>query len=236
MTALALRRTGWSHPELGAAAAAALGWAALIAHGATPHGHAAAAGPLPAAAVAPLAAGAGWLAMTAAMMLPGALADLRAVALGALWSRRGRTVILFAGAYLTVWAAFGLVALPLAAATGIGAAIPLAAAAAWELAPAKWRAVRRCHLIDPLPPSGAAADAACVRAGFRYGRACLMSCAPLMLAAAAAGHRALPLMALLATLVTAEKLVVRSSRLRVPAAAALLAVAGLIAQPAGGPW
>jgi predicted metal-binding membrane protein len=226
VSALALRRASWSHPELGAAAPAALAWAALAAHAATPHGHAAAGG-APAAAV--LAAAGGWLAMCAAMMLPGALADLRAVALGALWRRRGRTVALFGGAYLAVPAAFGLVALPLAAATGLGLAIPLALAAAWELTPWKWRALRRCHLIDPLPPSGSAADAACVRAGLRYGGACLVACAPLMLVAAAAGHRALVLMALLTVLVSAEKLVVRSARLRVPAAAALAAAAVLAA-------
>jgi hypothetical protein len=49
-----------------------------------------------------------------------------------------------------------------------------------------------------------------------------------MLAMAAAGHQALALMALLTAIVATEKIVLRSARLRVPAAA-LLAGAALVA-------
>ncbi len=215
MTALALRRTGWSHPELGAAAVAAGAWALLIGHALHPH-----------TGSEPFLLGlSGWIAMASAMMVPGTLADVRRVALSSLWERRRRTIAVFLGAYLTVWIAFGALALAVLPLVGLGTGVLLAAAAAWELTPPKWRAVRRCHLIEPLPPRGARADAACSRAGLRYGTRCVASCWPLMLAMAAAGHLALGLMALGTVVVTAEKIVVRSARLRGPAAAVLAGAA-----------
>jgi predicted metal-binding membrane protein len=219
VTALALRRTAWGHPELAASAVAAGAWALVAGHAlAAPH-----------AGAEPYLPGlSGWVAMATAMMLPGALADVRRLALSSMWRRRQRTIALFLGVYVTVWTAFGAVALAALPALGVSAAALLACAAAWELTPWKWRAVRRCHLIEPLPPRGARADAACARAGFRYGALCVASCWPAMLAMAAAGHMALALMATLAALATAEKLVVRSARLRGPAAA-VLAGAALLA-------
>ena len=101
-------------------------------------------------------------------------------------------------------------------------------AVAWELSPQKWRAVRRCHLVEALPPRGLQADGACGRAGLRYGWRCMVACWPLMLAMAAAGHQALALMALLTAIVAAEKIMVRSARLRVPLAG-VLAAAALVA-------
>jgi predicted metal-binding membrane protein len=211
VTTLALRRTAWSHPELPAAAVAAGAWALLAGHALHPH----------TGAEPFLAALSGWIAMAAAMMVPGALADVRRVALSSMWRRRGRTIALFLGAYLTAWAGFGAVALAGLPLIGVGAGVLLAGAAAWELTAWKWRAMRRCHLIDPLPPHGSRADAACARAGFRYAGSCVKSCWPMMLAMAAAGHLALGLMCLLTTIVTLEKIVVRSARLRGPAAALL---------------
>ncbi len=166
----------------------------------------------------------GWVLMVVAMMVPGALADVRLVALSSLWSRRQRTIVLFLGGYLCVWIGFGVLAVGVA--EGVG--VLLALAAVWQLTPWKWRAVRRCHLIEALPPRGARADAACARAGLRYGGRCVVSCWPLMLAMAAAGHQAVALMALATVVVAAEKIVVRSARLRAPAAA-LLAGAALLA-------
>ena len=52
-----------------------------------------------------------------------------------------------------------------------------------------------------------------------------MSCWPLMLAMAAASHQAVALMAVLAVVFAAEKILVRSARLRWPAAAVLAAAA-----------
>jgi predicted metal-binding membrane protein len=217
VTALALRRTAWAHPELGAAGVAAAAWLLLAGHALHPH-----------TGAEPFLAGfAGWTIMATAMMLPGALADVRRVALSSMWRRRRRTVAVFLGAYLTVWIGFGWLALGALPLLGLGSGVLLAAAAAWELTPWKWRAVRRCHLIEPLPPRGSHADAACAREGFRYGSRCVTSCWAAMLAMAAAGHLALGLMALLALVATAEKLVVRSARLRGPAVALLAGAAAV---------
>jgi len=212
VTALAVRRVGWSHPELGAAAVAAAAWTLLLVHAQHPH--------------APgepfLADLSGWMVMVVAMMVPSALADVRIVALSSLWSRRQRTIALFLGSYICVWIAFGAVAI---GAPGVSVGVLLAVAAAWELTAWKWRAVRRCHLIEALPPRGSRADAACARAGLRYGTRCVVSCWPLMLAMAAASHQAVTLMAALTVIVAAEKILVRSARLRGPAAAVLAAAA-----------
>jgi predicted metal-binding membrane protein len=218
VTALALRRSAWSHPELGAAAGAAAAWGLLVAHALHPH-----AGKEPY-----VLALSGWIVMVAAMMVPGTLADVRRLALAAMWARRRRTVALFLGAYVTSWVGFGALALAALPALGLGAGVLLAAAAAWELGAPKWRAVRRCHLIDPLPPRGSRADAACARAGFRYALRCAVSCWPLMLAMAAAGHLALGLMALATVVVTAEKTLSRSARLRGPLAALLAGAAVVV--------
>lgn len=217
MTALALRRTSWSHPELSAAAAAAAAWALLIGHALDPHSGA-----------EPYLAGlSGWVVTATAMMVPGALADVRRVALSGMWQRRRRTIAVFLAAYITVWTGFGALALAALPSAGVDVAMLLAVAAGWELSSWKWRAVRRCHLTRALPPRGARADAACAREGLRYGARCVASCWPAMLAMAAAGHLALGLMALLAVVVTVEKIVVRSARLRAPAAGLLAGAAAV---------
>jgi predicted metal-binding membrane protein len=213
----ALQRIGWTHPELPATAAAAAAWALLVAHALHPHS-----GTEPF-----LAALSGWILMATAMMVPGALADVRRVALSSMWERRRRTIAVFLGTYLTVWIGFGALALAALPPLGRGAGVVLAVAAAWELTPWKWRAVRRCHLIEPMPPRGAAADAACARGGLGYGARCIGACWAPMLAMAAAGHLALGLMALLTLVLSAEKIVVRSARLRGSAAAVLAGAAVL---------
>jgi predicted metal-binding membrane protein len=218
VTALALRRSAWSHPELSAAAGAAAAWGLLVAHALHPH-----TGKEPY-----VLALSGWIVMVAAMMVPGTLADVRRLALASMWERRRRTIALFLGAYVTGWVGFGAVALAALPLLGLRAGVLLAGAAAWELSAPKWRAVRRCHLIDPLPPRGSRADAACARAGFAYAGRCVASCWPLMLAMAAAGHLALGLMALATVVVTAEKTVSRSARLRGPAAAVLAGAAVVV--------
>jgi predicted metal-binding membrane protein len=216
--AVALRQAGWRHPEGGAAVLAAGAWVALAAPWLGGGAHAAHARLHEAAPVA--AAAAGWLLMTTAMMVPTALPMARHLALTGLWRRRQRTIALFLGSYLAVWALFGAVALPVLALAGAGAWLPglLLAAAAWELTRAKWRAVRSCRLVAPLPPDGRVADAACCATGLRYGRRCVVACWPLMLVMAAAGHGRLGLMALLAAIVAAEKLAAEPGRLARPAA------------------
>ena len=219
MSSVALGRASWRHPELAAAGVAAGAWTVLAGHSLQSH-------PWPEPYLAALS---GWVVMAVAMMVPGALADVRRVALASMWHRRQRTIAIFLASYLCAWIAFGVVALALTGWTGLGVGVALVLAAAWELSPQKWRAVRRCHLVEALPPRGLQADAACGRAGLRYGWRCIVACWPLMLAMAAAGHQALALMALLTAIVAAEKIVVRSARLRVPAAAVLAAAALLSA-------
>jgi predicted metal-binding membrane protein len=218
VSSVALGRASWRHPELAAAGVAAGAWALLVAHSLQPH-------PWPEPYVAALS---GWVVMAAAMMVPGALADVRRVALASMWHRRQRTIAIFLASYVCVWVGFGAVAIGFVDWTGLVAGVALLLAAAWELSSTKWRAVRRCHLVEALPPRGLQADAACGRAGLRYGWRCIVACWPLMLAMAAAGHQALPLMALLTAIVAVEKIAVRSARLRVPLAG-VLAAAALVA-------
>jgi predicted metal-binding membrane protein len=226
-----LRRRAWRHPEAAAAGVAVLAWMWLLvptaagagsAHGPEHH------------TTPVLPSTAGWLVMVAAMMLPGALPAARELALGGRWSRRQRTTALFLGGYVGVWAAFGTVAHVVAGLAGrglgIGSAVVLpgllAAAALWQLSPWKWRAVRACHLLRPLPPRGVRADAACAGAALRYGRWCVVSCWPVMAAMAASPSPWL--MVLLTVLVTAEKLAAQSSRLAGPGAAVLAGAAAVL--------
>src|SRR4051794_35875453 len=232
MTTLALRRYGAQHPEAGAAVLAVAAWLLLLvpvaggakvraAHAAV---HQAAA--VPAGAL-------GWATMATAMMVPTALPASRHLALTSLWRRRRRTIVLFLAAYLGVWALFGAAVLPLLALLDVDAAALLPAvlvvAAAWELTRAKWRAVRACRLLDPLPPSGRAADHACCRTGVRYGMRCVVACWPLMLAMAVAGHTAVGLMLLLSALAVAEKRAPEPSRLARYSAGALVVAACIAA-------
>jgi predicted metal-binding membrane protein len=227
VTAPALQRAAWRHPEAAAGGVAVVAWLLLLVAAAAPQPHA---GHHPAGTTETLPGVAGgWLLMTVAMMVPGALAACRHLALGALWSRRQRTIALFLGAYLAVWAGFGIAAWSLGRLLGLTAAavLPaaLAAAAVWQLTPWKWRAVRACHRLPPLPPRGVRADAACAATGATYGRRCVVACWPPMLGMAVAGHGSVVLMLVLTGLVSAEKLAARPARLAVPGAVALAAAA-----------
>ncbi len=230
--ASAFQRCAWRHPEAAAAGVVILAWVWLLvpavggagsAHGSEHH------------ATSVLPPTPGWLVMVAAMMLPGALPAARELALGGLWSRRQRTTVLFLGVYVGVWAVFGAVAHAAAwlAGRGLGAGsavvLPglLALAALWQLSPWKWRAVRACHLLRPLPPRGLRADAACADAALRYGRWCVVSCWPVM-AAMATASPSLWLMVLLTVLVTAEKLAAQPSRLAGHGAAVLAGAAAVV--------
>jgi predicted metal-binding membrane protein len=200
-------RLAAEHPEGIAYAISAVCWAALLL---VPAGRAAAAFCVGDDRLAALSFSAGaalagfewtpalshWLTMVGAMMLPMAAMALRHVAFRSLPERRGRAMAGFIAGYWLVWLAVA----PLYLLAGVGAHVlangavlpPLAAAlalaAAWQAAPARKRALRLCHRIVPLPPSGWAADRACVAFGLEHGRACLVSCWALMLVPVAAGH------------------------------------------------
>lgn len=240
MIVAALRESSWRRPEWTAAAIAASGWAVVgttlyyRSHGGhEQHSHSH--HDLASASLSSpdLAA---WTVMVVAMMVPAALPAIRSIALASLWSRRQRAIAVFLGSYLAVWLAFGAIAVQAGEAAGAlvdGSeatmlALALALAAAWELTPQKRRALRACHVIVPPPPHGWRADAGCARAGLIYGRGCVLSCWALMLPMVVGGHASMPLMALLAGIVAAQKLLVRGPELGVPACAAILAVCALV--------
>jgi predicted metal-binding membrane protein len=126
-----------------------------------------------------------WLLMTVAMMGPVALAGIRHTALNSLRWRRTRAVAEFAAGYLALWAAVGVAALAAAESTtlprGVGLAVVLTGAAAWELSAAKQRASRTCHRPLPLPLYGWPAERGALVFGLRQGAGCVGTCWCLML-------------------------------------------------------
>jgi predicted metal-binding membrane protein len=207
---------------LAAAALAGLGataWAPVMHHGPA-GGHAHASGGL--AATAWLV---GWGLMVAATMLP----------VAAPLTRRVRSPALLAAGFLAAWAALGAVALagvvalgasPLPATAAGGAA--LVAAGAYQLTPAKARALARCraHALPSRASTDPTGDA--VRAGLAQGRASVACCGPLMAAMAlGALGGALPMLAAGAAMAT-EAAAPWGARLTRPLGVAL-AMAGSLA-------
>jgi predicted metal-binding membrane protein len=156
-----------------------------------------------------------WIGMTMAMMLPGAFPAVRHVADHSLGRRRRRAVAEWLVVYLGAWALAGVPLLLAAAALDRARALPvlLLAAAAWQLTPAKRRALWRCHRTAPLYPRGRRATAGVARFATLNATGCVASCWLLMGAMAVApGAGRLPLMAGLTGLVTTEKLTERPRR------------------------
>jgi predicted metal-binding membrane protein len=175
---------------------------------------------------------AAWMLMVVAMMIPPALPMARRVIQNSKRYRRQRAGFLFVGASLLLWAGIGLVGVSLAAWAGaydyrrwlLGGSLLLGAA--WELTPAKRRALKACHRTIPLPPDGGKADLACVKMGFQYSRACFRASWALMLPMVLAGH-GLVVMMLATGIAVAEEVVAKGYRLA-PVAAVLLTVAGMM--------
>jgi predicted metal-binding membrane protein len=127
--------------------------------------------------------------MSVAMMAPAALPAVQHVGLNSIRRRRRRAMSVFFVVYVTIWVAFGLAALAGGLVTELAfgvddhlvLALALAAAAGWQLTPAKRRALYRCRRTVPLPPVGLRADAACARFALQQGRGCVTSCWALML-------------------------------------------------------
>ena len=191
-------RLTWQHPEWWSVVLSAVAWILLIARGSlaspTPdgmhhHGHTMAAMAWPAEAAT-------WMLMVVAMMVPLVLGNIRATAARSLWRRRDRAVASFIIGYITPWLGLGLALVPLATLRAPdswlhgsrGAAFGLAVAAAWQLVPAKRRALWSCHRTAPLAPWGWRADRDCWRYGWMIGRRCVVSCWALMLACVLGGH------------------------------------------------
>ena len=174
-----------------------------------------------------------WGLMSITTMLPAALPTVGHVAVNSLRWRRGRAVVEFLAVYLGIWIAFGastlaLLALWPSARTGMTVAVMLALAAAWQLTPAKRRALLACHGSSPLPPRGWRATAGVVRFGRRNGLACLGSCWAMMLVMAVVTTGQVFWTAALTGLISAEKLV-RRPRRTTRRASALLAAAAFCA-------
>jgi predicted metal-binding membrane protein len=148
-----------------------------------------------------------WVAMMAAMMLPGAApAVLRRARDGGV-----RAVPLFAGAYLAVWALAGVAVYAAYRPHGtLAAGVVVIAAAAYEVTPLKRYFRRRCR-----EASGS---------GFEFGLCCAGSSLGLMAMLVALGVMSITWMAVIAVLALAQKLVPAKPAIDLPLA---LAIAGL---------
>jgi predicted metal-binding membrane protein len=148
-----------------------------------------------------------WVAMMAAMMLPGAApAVLRRAHAGGV-----RAVPLFTGSYLAVWALAGAAVYALYRPHGpVAAAVVVIAAGAYELTPLKRHFRRRCR--DSL------------RSGFHFGLCCAGSSIGLMAMLVALGVMSVTWMSVTAILVLAQKLLPPKAAADVPLA---LAITGL---------
>jgi predicted metal-binding membrane protein len=159
--------------------------------------------------------------MVVAMMVPPGLPMLRYVALSSLWRRRYRAPTLFLlpvlGLFLMYVYVISLVPLSLT--------VALLAAAGWELTVVKRRLLRASHRTTPLPPSGLAADVACLRFGLTYGCTSLGCGWALMLPMVVAGRWMLPLMVLNTAVMVASEYLRQPAPVLRASSVALLAVA-----------
>ncbi|WP_030797362.1 DUF2182 domain-containing protein [Streptomyces sp. NRRL S-337] len=160
-----------------------------------------------------------WTLMMAAMMLP-ATTPVAALYARTLTVHRAPRMVVFTVAYLLVWAAAGLPAYALAVGLGRAASLPVgvgtAAAAAvfavsgvYQLTPLKDRCLAKCRsplglMLRYASYPGRSRD---LRAGAHHGAFCLGCCWSLMVLLAAFGLMNLWAMVVLATVITAEKLV-----------------------------
>jgi predicted metal-binding membrane protein len=147
-----------------------------------------------------------WVPMMAAMMLPGAVP---AVVKCARAGKPLRTVPLFVGSYLAVWAIVGVAVYALYRPHGVFAAGVIAlAAGAYELTALKARFRRRCH--------------AGVGSGVAFGRDCVGTCLGLMLVQVALGIMNISWMAALSVVVLLQKLLPPKAAIDIPFAFAII--------------
>jgi predicted metal-binding membrane protein len=152
-----------------------------------------------------------WTAMMAAMMLPGAApAVARATRAAGM-----RAVPLFAGSYLAVWALAGAVVFAACRPHGTAAAGAVTiAAGAYEFTPLKRHFRRRCRET--------------AGSGVGFGLCCVGSSAGLMATVVALGVMSIGWMAVIAAVVTAQKLLPARAALDVPLALAIVTLGILI--------
>jgi predicted metal-binding membrane protein len=150
--------------------------------------------------------------MMAAMMLPGAAP---AVTRNTRLTGTARTGLLFTASYLAIWAVAGLVAYPLDRPHGtLAAGVVVIAAGIYELTPVKRHFRRRCR-----EEAGS---------GRNFGLCCLGSSIGLMAALVALDVMSLLWMAVIAVIVTAQKLLPAKAKIDVPVALALIGLGLLI--------
>lgn len=174
-----------------------------------------------------------WAAMVVAMMLPTALPAVRHVARNTLRWRRRRAMTTFVAIYLAIWIAVGMVMLAAIGAFPIlhgrhAFVVALTIAALWQLTGCKRRALRDCHRSSPLPPRGRGATLGVIRFAVLNASACVRSCWAMMLAMGVASSAMELWMALVATIVTIEKLSARPRRVSRSVALTLTASAALV--------
>jgi predicted metal-binding membrane protein len=175
-----------------------------------------------------------WVAMTAAMMLPSlapALWRYRRTVPSAGGARLALLIALAGLGYFVVWAASGVVALPLG--TLLARATPVAVGAVVSIAGAcqltAWKA-RRLACCRHAPPLGRAlpADAGTAwRHGVRLGLDCVRCCANLMAISLAVGIMDLRTMAAVGAAITVERLAPAGER-AARAVGAVVVGAGLL--------
>jgi predicted metal-binding membrane protein len=145
-----------------------------------------------------------WVPMMAAMMLPGGAPAL-------LRGARVRSLPLFVGSYLAVWALVGLAVYAVYRPHGSFAAGALTVTAGlYELTWFKRACRRRCQ--------------GQVRSGFEFGLVCVGSSIGLMVMLVALGVMSITWMSLIAALVLAQKLLPEHRAVDVPVAVAIVAV------------
>jgi predicted metal-binding membrane protein len=137
----------------------------------------------------------GWALMVAAMMLPLLVAPLRHVRDRSFARRRARAMLLFVAGYMVAWMIAGVGLQAMALAARWAAPEPLlcfglaaAAAALWQVSPAKQWCLNRCHRQPHLAAFGAAADRDAFEFGLTNGASCVGACWALMLLPLLAGH------------------------------------------------
>ena len=153
-----------------------------------------------------------WVAMMAAMMLPGAAP---AVARRAQGSGGMRAVPLFVGSYLVIWALVGVAVYALYRPHGtVAAGLVVIAAGVYELTPAKQHFRRRCR------ESG--------RSGLAFGLCCVGSSIGLMVMLVVLGVMSITWMAVITVLVVGQKLVPPKAVIDVPLTLAIVGLGILI--------
>ena len=162
-----------------------------------------------------------WVAMMAAMMLPGAAPAVLRLTQG---TGGVRAVPLFIGSYLAVWAVMGIAVYALYRPHGyVAAGVVVIAAGVYELTPVKRHFRRRCRDT--------------VRSGFGFGLCCAGSSMGLMLMLLALGAMSLIWMSVVAVLVLAQKLLPPKAAVDVPLALAILGFGiWIVLAPSSVPW